>query len=406
MGGTVKVLLASHLYPHPAAPLQGTFVAEIAHSLAAMAAVSVVAPITWLPGASVGARVPRSRRDGPVVVHHPRRWFLPPPLRRSRWRAHLAALRSARAEGLEGPWDVIHSHWIDPDAYAVSCWEGRRGAALVATIHGHAAVGFGTRGRPSPVIRRALLRMDHVVVVSEELKTLVVDTFGVAPGRVSVCFNGVDPALFRRQGREEARRRLGLPLNRRVVLNVARLSAEKRQDVLLEAVARCPERDFAVHLVGVGPREAELLGHIRRSGLENRVFLEGGVRHEDLPDWFAAADLFCLSSAHEGCPVVVHEALACGIPVASTRVGAVPDLVGPDCGVLCPPGDARALSGALSTALGRTWDAEAIARQGALHTWDGVGRRLKELYAGLVREERSPLSPERAGGAGVGVAGD
>jgi len=175
-------------------------------------------------------------------------------------------------------------------------------------------------------------------------------------------------------------------LNRRVVLSVARLSQEKRHDVLLDAVARCPVRDFQVHLVGGGPLTVEVREAINRAGLENRVFLEGGVAHDDLPDWFAAADLFCLSSAHEGCPVVIHEAMACGLPMVSTRVGAVPDLLGAEAGVLCSPNDAAALAEALSTALGRGWDPEAIAREGAHHSWDGVSRRLLSLYARLIEE--------------------
>lgn len=377
----MKILFASHLYPHPAAPLQGTFVSELANAMAVHAPLSVIAPVTWLPGSRVGRLVPQRRREGAVEVHHPHRWYFPPPLRHLRWRAHLAALRAA---GMDGPWTVIHSHWIDPDAYAVSRWEGSRGALLVATIHGHAALGLGTLGRPSPVIGRALLKMDHVVAVSNELKSILVEEFGLAEDRVSVVFNGVDPRKFCRRDREMARRKLGLPLNRRVVLSVARLSREKRHDLLLDAVSCCPVQDFQVHLIGGGPLAGVVREKIHRAGLENRVFLEGGVAHADLPDWFAAADLFCLSSAHEGCPVVIHEALACGLPMVSTRVGAVPDLLGPEVGVLCSPNDAAALAEALSTALGRSWDPEAIARQGAHHSWDGVSRRLLSLYARLI----------------------
>ena len=376
----MKILFASHLYPNPARPLLGTFVAELAGAMAAHVPVAVVAPVTWLPGMRAAKAVPLQRREGAVEVFHPHRLACPPPLRDFRWRAYLAALRSA---GLPGPCPVIHSHWIDPDAYAISRWEASRKAVLVATIHGHAALGLGIDGRPSPLIRQALHRMDHVIAVSSELQSILIERFGIKASRISVCFNGIEPQRFCLRDQEQARRRLALPLNRRLMVNVARLSPEKQHEVLFEAITKCPRQDFQLHVVGGGPLEQKLKTVVRAAGLENRVFLEGSVGRDQLPDWFVAADHFCLSSAHEGCPVVILESLACGVPIVSTRVGAVPDLVGEGEGVLCDPGNANDLAGALNQALAHSWDREAIARAGASHTWDLLARQLLSLYAQL-----------------------
>jgi len=371
----VRVLFASHLFPNPSAPLLGTFVADLASAVARHAAVSVVAPVPWFPWVRPAHSIPRRRTLGSIQVAHPRRLSMP--IHAWRWRTHLSALRRA---GLTGPWTAIHSHWIDPDAYAVNHWEGSAGARRIATVHGHAALGLGTLGRPSHKIGEALRRLNHVVAVSSELRDLVINQFGVSPNAVSVHHNGIDPAAFHLLDREAARRRLGLALNRRFILVVARLSPEKRHDLLLQAIAALPDRDVEFRLVGDGPLRATLQHAIRQHGLENRVFLEGGIPHEALPDWFAAADLFCLCSAHEGCPVVVHEALACGVPIVSTRVGAVPDLVSPDTGILCPPGDAPALTAALSQGLHRSWDRQRIALRGQQYTWDALALQLLRIY--------------------------
>lgn len=391
----MKILFASHLYPNPVTPLLGVFVEELARAISPLRPVSVVAPVTWLPGTGTTKGVPRRRLDGLIEVFHPHRIACPGPFRNFRWRAHVAALR--RCE-LSGPWSVIHSHWVDPDALAVSHWAGRHGALLVATIHGHAALGLGLHGRPSPHVRTALHRMDHLVVVSNELKLILVEQFGLAPDRISILFNGVDSARFRPSDRLAARLKLGLRPERRVVLNVARLSPEKRHDLLFTALARCPDRDFDLHLVGGGPLDQQLKFLVQRAGLSERVVFQGGIPHSQLPDWYAAADLFCLASDHEGCPVVVHEALACGLPVVSTRVGSVPDLVGLDSGILCHPGDPAALASALAHGLATSWDHAAIARHGAAHTWAGVARQLVALYErlGPVRGEPSGLVHDRA----------
>ena len=379
----MRVLFASHLYPNQAQPLLGVFVAELAAALSREPDVDldVFAPVAWNPIAQRQPEVRTRHSEGGINVAHPRRLPVPTALAGIRWMTYVAALQN---EFPRAKWDVVHSHWIDPDAMAVSQSPRTAQARLVATIHGHAAIGLGLKGRKSPNLGPALRRMDHIIAVSSELRSILIDEFGVVPERVSVRFNGIDPAKFRFQELTEVRQKLGLPLNRRILLHVARLSPEKRHRILLDALERCPIRDFEVHLLGEGPLRGEIEDEIRRRNLGTRVFLRGGVAHDQLPDWFAAADVFCLSSAHEGCPVVIHEALACGAPVVATRVGAVPDLVEARDGVLCERENPEALAVALQAVWSQGWDRRAIAIRGSIHTWDAVARDLVRLYQGLI----------------------
>ena len=79
--------------------------------------------------------------------------------------------------------------------------------------------------------------------------------------------------------------------------------------------------------------------------------------------------------------MVVHEALACGIPVVSTRVGAVPDLVcSAEYGLLCPPDDIPQLAVQIATALATTWDRQRIAAHGRQFTWENVVRETVQVY--------------------------
>jgi len=377
----MKVLFASHLYPNPVSPLYGVFVAELAAALSSELAVDVFAPVAWRPFDAQQRKIGAVRRERGLTVAHPRRMPVPGALASIRWMTYAAALKSS-FQGVN--WDIVHSHWIDPDAMAVAQSPRTARARLVATIHGHAAIGLGLKGRKSPNLGPALRRMDHVVAVSSELRSILIDEFGVESNRVSVRFNGIDPAKFRYQEMAKARQKLGLPLNRRILLHVARLSTEKRHRVLLEALDLCQVRDFEIHLLGEGPLRGEIEAEISRRHLEDRVFLHGGVAHDRLPDWFAAADVFCLSSAHEGCPVVIHEALACGVPVVSTRVGAVPDLVGSGDGVLCERENPEALAVAFEAVWSQGWDREGIANRGSVHTWNAVAHDLVRLYQGLI----------------------
>ncbi|MCA1809103.1 MAG: glycosyltransferase, partial [Lentisphaerae bacterium] len=110
----------------------------------------------------------------------------------------------------------------------------------------------------------------------------------------------------------------------------------------------------------------------------------GALPREALPAWLAAADVFALSSLHEGDPVVIREALACGTPVVAPRVGGIPETV-PDnrYGLLCEPNDSLQLAHALDAAMERSWDRAAISRYGGSQTWDMVAERLFEICQSL-----------------------
>lgn len=125
------------------------------------------------------------------------------------------------------------------------------------------------------------------------------------------------------------------------VLFVGRLVVEKCPADLLAAV----EELASVELVVAG--EGALSASLRRNAGGGVRFL-GTVGQEDLPGWYAWADVFCLPSRAEGLPVVLMEAMATGLPVVTTPVGGIPELVvdGGN-GLLVDPGDVAGIGAAL-----------------------------------------------------------
>jgi glycosyltransferase involved in cell wall biosynthesis len=145
-----------------------------------------------------------------------------------------------------------------------------------------------------------------------------------------------------------ARARLGLPENSFVVGNVARLTAQKAQHVLLEAFAKLLETQPRAQLVivGGGPREQELRDLAADLGVADSVLFTGLRR--DVPDLLPAFDVTCLSSVHEGVPIAAIESMAASIPVVATDCGALRDIVEQGVyGYVVPVGDAEALAARL-----------------------------------------------------------
>ncbi|MBE7161910.1 MAG: glycosyltransferase, partial [Williamsia herbipolensis] len=146
--------------------------------------------------------------------------------------------------------------------------------------------------------------------------------------REVVIGNGIPlPPPPTRDRRDRARRLLGLADDDVAVGIVARLSAQKAHEVALAAFAKmladCPTA--LLLLVGTGPREQELRTLAGDLGVAHRVrFL--GVR-DDVPDLLPGLDISCLSSVHEGVPLVLAESMAAAVPVVATGCGSVPDMV-------------------------------------------------------------------------------
>jgi glycosyltransferase involved in cell wall biosynthesis len=156
---------------------------------------------------------------------------------------------------------------------------------------------------------------------------------------------GVDAALF-----VPARRR---PENRpRRVLHVASLVPVKDQSTLLGAAAALHRRGyrFQLDIAGSGPREVELRSLAARLGIDAVVRWRGEIGHDRLPDAYRESDVFVLSSRHEAQGMVALEAAACGVPVAGTHVGVLPELASGGARI-APVGDADRLADCIAALL-------------------------------------------------------
>jgi len=159
-------------------------------------------------------------------------------------------------------------------------------------------------------------------------------------GKLAIVHMGVDPDRFPGSAADRAVRPVG-PLR---VLFVGRLVEEKGPDVLLRALAGLSVL-FKARIVGAGPLAEQLSGLARDLEIGDRVELLGGRGQDALPELYAWADVFCLPSHREGVPVVLMEAMASELPVVTTAIAGIPELVTDRVsGRLLEPGDPSALT--------------------------------------------------------------
>jgi colanic acid/amylovoran biosynthesis glycosyltransferase len=185
------------------------------------------------------------------------------------------------------------------------------------------------------------------------------------------------------------------------VLTVARLVPGKGHALLLEALEALRERglDVGATFVGEGPERAGLEWLSRDLGLTDRVHFAGAVGQDELPRWYAAADAFCLPTLAEGLGVVLMEAMAAGLPVVSTRVMGVPEVVEDgDSGFLVSPGRSDGLADALEQLAASPELRVSMGRRGRLRVeqffdLDEAAARLADLLEGTVSATTGRSSP-------------
>ncbi len=272
--------------------------------------------------------------------------------------------------------EVLHAHWWLPDGFIGALASLVTRVPLVITTHG-TDVELLRHTRWAQVLARFTFSRARVITcgsnyLREQLLALgVADAARVCviPMPVNPVF-GVPSSKFQVSGRE--------------ILAVARLTAQKSLDTLIEAVACIP--DAHLQIIGDGPERAELERQARENQVQDRVEFLGTLRQEELPSHYAACAVFVLPSIREGMGLVLAEALLCGAPVVATNSGGVTDIVRDgETGLLVPERDATALAVALERVLKDRGLAARLAENGARwvrarYTGEPVARQFAEVY--------------------------
>ncbi|GGF43646.1 hypothetical protein GCM10011519_16880 [Marmoricola endophyticus] len=234
---------------------------------------------------------------------------------------------------------------------------------------------------------RVTCGLDDVVVTNSRSAARTLRHNGTVPDdprRIVVIPNGIDADAVRaRATADPARTRaaLGVAAESVLLLGIGRLSDQKDWPTLLDALARTDDSVSCV-IAGEGPQREALEALAARLGVSERLtFL--GLRH-DVPDLMAAADALVLSSRYEGTPNVVLEALAMGLPVIASDVGACRELLEGTEGEVVPPGDAAALAAAIGRRPRRAGDSSAPASTERF-AWGAVQRQ----WVALVHDRRA-----------------
>jgi len=265
------------------------------------------------------------------------------PIARKGWRGITAMRRWLQANpGVS----LINTHSsTDSWLAALACTTLRHAPPIVRTRHVSSTV---PDNRPTRWLYRKAAR--HVVTTGEALRQQLHRENGLPLTHLTSVPTGIDLARFAPGDKGAARTALGLAPTGIYLGIVSTLRSWKGHSYLLEAMTHLSTVycDLRLVIVGDGPQRQNLEHKIAELGLAGKVMLAG--QRDDVPLWLNALDLFTLPSyGEEGVPQAIMQAMACGVPVVSTTVGAIGEaVVDGETGILVAPRDTDALSAALA----------------------------------------------------------
>ncbi len=289
----------------------------------------------------------------------------------------------ARVRTFHGPWDL--EGWLEDTQT-----EGRSPLGAVRRLKA-----LAKRAGRREVERRSLKNSARVLTLSRCFSDLTAAQYGVTPTQLALVPGGAETSRFVLPSTDQPaqRRALGLPEDAEILLSIRRLAPRMGLDNLIQAMpemlAHCPKAFLVIG--GKGPEEARLRQLIGALGLEDKVKLAGFIPDDALVSYYQAADLFVLPTlALEGFGLVTTEALACGLPVLGTPVGATPEILTPLDPRLIAPGTApsdlaaaviRFLTGDWRSALTPTRLRDYVLQN---YTWDRHVAATEQIYLDLL----------------------
>lgn len=296
-----------------------------------------------------------------------------------RGRFDVRAVRDLRRR-LAG-YDIVHSHGFKSNLYAFASSRGD-GTAFVSTCHRFDQTMRDALDRP--ILKRA----DMVTAVSQEAADSLREVYGVAPDRIRTIANGVPvPPEPRRPDHD-----------RLTVAMAARLAPEKAPQDFVRAAALVLSDHPDVHfeIAGAGP-EGDAVGQlIIDLGLSEQVRMRGFVA--DMNKLYESIDVLVQPSYREGMPMTLLEAMAVGLPVVATRVGAAPDFIHDgQTGLLVPPADIPRLAAAITHLIDNAAERVAMGTAARVdvathHSEEAMAAQYAEGYRSILTPRTGPAA--------------
>lgn len=197
-------------------------------------------------------------------------------------------------------------------------------------------------------------------------------------GNIEWLPNGVDTKRFRPMDMIKARHKLNLSLDKTILLSVGSLIPIKNYQLLISTVAKLAKRRPNIYcvIIGSGKERSSLIQLAKELSLQDNVIIVPQLPNNQLPQWYNASNIYCVSSKRESFGITQLEAMACGRPVVATRNGNSEFLIPSNSGVIVSDNTVQKYSIAITRALKKKWHHDSIRKYSNIFDIDAIAKKL------------------------------
>ncbi|MFV1871987.1 MAG: glycosyltransferase [Oleiphilus sp.] len=373
----MNILVVTNLYPLPWEPNRATFNKQQFDRLADKHDVDIVVPIAWMDYWKHRQHLKASTPENIKYVCY---WYIPKIVQSFfGWFMFWSVWFQTRKDLKEKAYDAILGSWAHPDGFTAAQIAKRLGIPYFIKVHGSDINILTQQPKRRRQIAEVCQSAKHVFTPSDALKEKVIG-LGVSNSSVSRIYNGVNPHLFYLDSSSSGVQQG----ERNHFLFVGNLKRDKGVLDLMLAYKKYLELggEYLLTYIGAGPEAQKLSLLASEFGIKDKVTFRGALAHENVAAYVRSCSALILPSYHEGVPNVLLEAANCGVPVISTKVGGIPEVVESNItGILFEAGDVDELKTAMISFSSIEWDKELIAQKGKAFSWDDNVRRVEEVLS-------------------------
>jgi len=392
----IKLLVITHSFPTKNNPVAAIFLLNQLKELKKYCEIKVVYPYAYVPKIKIFnpyyrfSKVPSKERVGGIEVYHPRYIMIPRMLFKltllhfylaiESFFSYLASKKITEKIAEEWDPDIIHLHGVLGEGLLGRRLKRKYKKPLLITTYGDDINRYLEQMPSNFLVRSALKISDAIICQSRFLQNEIEKR--ISGKKFFVVPMGALLDKFKPKGKNNARKVLGLPKDKKIILFIGHLFERKGVEYLISALKLVlkKEKNILCCIIGSGHSEDKLKKMALDLDLDSYINFLGQKTHNEIVTYMHACDIFVLPSLSEGLPVVLCEALAAGKPVVATKIAGTPELVTKDVGFLVRPKDPNDLSEKIILALNKKWDKKKLLRRSKDFSAVKSAKKLSDIY--------------------------
>jgi glycosyltransferase involved in cell wall biosynthesis len=174
-----------------------------------------------------------------------------------------------------------------------------------------------------------LKRCERIIAISEDTKKDIVRLLGVGPKKIDVIYLGVDRSFYKPKPKLRSRKKLNLPLNKKLILNFGSdTDYRKNVETVIKSFYEIQKKEPDSVLVRIGKVDKKITKLVKKLGIERKIIRINRVSESGMPYYYSAADVYLCLDIETGFGLPILESMSCGTPVVCSNTGAFPEVVG------------------------------------------------------------------------------